>query len=71
MSELLTTALALLRGAGGFGDLYEVGTLQERAYMRSIRADKLGSAVVDELDKEFVDIDVLVPEDPDTQEVYE
>jgi hypothetical protein len=27
LSELLTTALALLRGASGFGDLYKAGTL--------------------------------------------
>jgi hypothetical protein len=39
--------------------------------MQSIQANKLGSTIVNKLDKEFVDINVLVPEDPDTQEVYE
>jgi hypothetical protein len=84
LSELPTTALGIIRGAGGFTDLYEAGTARERAYTRSIKIDKLGSAVVEELDKEtVVDIDDLdVDEEgfirvddvviyPKTQELFE
>ena len=57
--ELSTTAILLLRGAGGIRDLYEAGTARERAHMRSIKFDKLGSALIEELDIEkFVDVDV-------------
>jgi hypothetical protein len=51
--------------------LYDAGTLRERAYMRSVRIEQLGSAVVAELDEEFIDIDVLLVDDPDTQDIYE
>jgi hypothetical protein len=68
---LLTTALRLQRGAGTNQDLYDAGTLRERAYMRSVRIEQLGSAVVAELDEEFIDIDVLLVDDPDTQDIYE
>ena len=57
-SELSTTALGIIKGGGGFRDPYEAGTARERAYIRSIKIDRLGSAVVNELDTEvFIDID--------------
>jgi hypothetical protein len=68
-AELSTTALALLRGASTMGDLYEAGTERERAYMRSLKIDKLGSAVSEAIEEVFVDIDVYV-EDNKTQEVF-
>jgi hypothetical protein len=46
LADLSTTALAYLRGAGSIEDLYEAGTARERVNMRSIKIDKLGSAVV-------------------------
>ena len=55
-------------------DIYTLGTLRERAYLRSIKFDKLGSAVkvslLDDEDARFVDIDVEM-QDPDTQEIFE
>ena len=73
MGELSTTAIGIIRGAGGFKDPYEAGTARERAYMRSIKIDRLGSAVIEELDTEvFIDIDAEVEvEDPATQEIFE
>jgi hypothetical protein len=57
LADLSTTAPAYLRGAGTIEDLYEAGTARERAYMRSIKIDKLGSALVEELDEdEYLDI---------------
>jgi len=71
LAELSTTALAILQGAGTIVDLYKAGTAWEKAYIRSIKIDKLGSAVLEDEDEEgFVDIDIIVPEDPKTQEVY-
>ncbi|KAI0996831.1 hypothetical protein K3495_g11351 [Podosphaera aphanis] len=49
-STLPTTALGITRGASGFKDLYEAGTVRERAYMRSIKLHKLSSALMEELD---------------------
>ena len=45
-ANLSTTLLGLLRGAGGPEDSYDPGTLLERAYMRSLKIEKLGSAVI-------------------------
>ncbi|KAI1000248.1 hypothetical protein K3495_g7946 [Podosphaera aphanis] len=57
-SKLSTTALGTTRDAGGVRDLYEAGTVRERAYMKSIKLDKLSSASVEELDSGlFLDID--------------
>ncbi|KAI1002826.1 hypothetical protein K3495_g5377 [Podosphaera aphanis] len=49
-SRLSTTALGITRVAGGVRDPYEAGKVRERAYMRSIKFDKLSSASVEELD---------------------
>ncbi|KAI0992880.1 hypothetical protein K3495_g15305 [Podosphaera aphanis] len=58
-SKLSITALGITRCAGRVGDLYEAGTVRERAYMRSIKLDKLSSASVEELDSGvFLDIDL-------------
>jgi hypothetical protein len=67
--------------------MYEAGTARERACMRSIKIDKLGSAVVNQLDDddedEYQDMDELVGNsvievvelepmvDPATQNVFE
>ncbi|KAI0992384.1 hypothetical protein K3495_g15802 [Podosphaera aphanis] len=57
-SKLSITALGITRGAGGVGDLYEAGTVRERAYMRSIKLNKLSCASVEKLDSGvFLDID--------------
>jgi hypothetical protein len=74
----------LRRGASRLGDLYEAGTARERAYIRSIKIDKLGSAVVEQLDDdEYPDFDEAVlanslnivegiaPINLDTQEIFE
>ncbi|RKF88458.1 hypothetical protein GcM1_084007 [Golovinomyces cichoracearum] len=60
--ELSTIAIGISRGAGGIRDLYEVGIARKRAYMRSIKFDKLGSAMIEELHIEIV-VDVDVQED--------
>ncbi|RKF83964.1 hypothetical protein GcM3_005001 [Golovinomyces cichoracearum] len=60
--ELSTTAIGISRDTGGIRDLYEVGIARKRAYMRSIKFDKLGSASIEELDIEIV-VDVDVQED--------
>ncbi|KAI1001744.1 hypothetical protein K3495_g6455 [Podosphaera aphanis] len=46
-SELFTTALGATRGARMVIDLYEAGMVLGRAYMKSIKLDKLSSAKVD------------------------
>ncbi|KAI1004802.1 hypothetical protein K3495_g3416 [Podosphaera aphanis] len=57
-SKLSTTVLGITTGASGVRDLYEAGTVRERAYMRSIKLDKLSSASVEESDSGvFLDID--------------
>ena len=43
--EFTTTQLGLERGAGSNDDLYEPGTLRERAYLRSIAPEKLADKV--------------------------
>ena len=65
MTNLTTTALGILRGAGSDEDPYEAG---ERAYLRSLRPNKLAEQIdEDELDnkdneihenseKDFVDM---------------
>ena len=49
MAELSSTLLALLRGADRKEDLYKAGTALQRAYMRSLKLEKLGSAVIGEI----------------------
>ncbi|KAI0999278.1 hypothetical protein K3495_g8914 [Podosphaera aphanis] len=57
-SKLSTTALGITRGVGGVRDLYEAGTVRERAYMRNIKLDELSSASMEELESGvFLDID--------------
>ena len=81
MHDLSTTALGFHRGGGGLTDRYEAGTVRERAYMRSIKVGKLGTALIEELDDEvFLDIDAddegvvnidAEVVDPATQELFE
>ena len=72
LRAISSTELALRRGAGGEEDLYDPGTLRERAYMRSLSIHALNGAAVDSLDNEvvnrdgFVDIDRLVSSGPKT-----
>ena len=43
LEEMSTTVIGLQRGGGTERDQYEPGTTRERAYMRTIQIDKLGS----------------------------
>ena len=61
-----TTMIGIERGAGSARDPYEAGTARERAYMRSVKYGKLGSANTKELDsddEEFIDIDAVQEEE--------
>ena len=63
--------LALAQGAGTDLDTYEAGTERKRAYIRSLQPEKLGLTDVGILeDIEWININVLVPDKPVTQEVY-
>jgi hypothetical protein len=62
--DLLTIALAILRGIRQEDDPYKAGTLQERAYMRSLNPARLASqANVDLLDDNALDNDALDDKD--------
>ena len=68
MQLLSLTALAVTRGAGTLIDEYNAGTERQRAYLRSLNADKLREALDAILEEEF--IDVIVGDKPETQEIY-
>ncbi|RKF56324.1 hypothetical protein GcC1_197038 [Golovinomyces cichoracearum] len=54
-----TTVLGFQRGAGTILDPYDAGTLRERAYLRSVHIEKLGSATVPVIEEGSIDIDDL------------
>jgi hypothetical protein len=59
-ANLLTIALAILRGVGQEDDPYKAGTLRERAYIRSLHFDRLAKqANVDLLDNEIAEEEAL------------
>jgi hypothetical protein len=39
--------------------------------MRSIRIKQLGNIIITEPDKEFIDINILLVDNPNTQDIYE
>jgi hypothetical protein len=60
-----------LRGAGSAEDLYKPGMLRERAYIRTLKMDKLGSTVVETIKElSWVEINIDI-KDPITQEIFE